>query len=151
VRDIARSLYLSKATIIFCGGIIFLVSMQAYASERMAEGLGWREIALICIGLLTTVVGAYMKGLEKSNEQQFSNMRSSQAATDVRVAEQQSRHSELERMVLKEFHTKPELMSIITNALAPIQQSIGRIEGAVESLHKRVDRLQGRRTEDMMQ
>jgi len=116
------------------------------------EGLGWREIALICIGLLTTVVGAYMKGLEKSNEQQFSNMRSAQIATDVKVAEQQSRHGDLERMVLREFHTKPELMSIITHALAPMQQSIGRIEGSIEAIHKRVDRLQaGGRREDIHQ
>ena len=106
-------------------------STVAYAS---AESLTGRDVALALIGIVLGLIGAYVKGMERGLERRLD-----QLGKDIE--KQATKIGSIGETMFRDYQPKSEMSA----AMAPLHESIGRVEGAVTSLHKRMDRhLTGR-------
>ena len=94
-------------------------STVAYAS---AESLTGRDVALALIGM-------YVKGMERGLERRLD-----QLGKDIE--KQATKIGSIGETMFRDYQPKSEMSA----AMAPLHESIGRVEGAVSSLHKRMDR-----------
>lgn len=133
--------YSSRATIaVVLGLIVLAVATQAAAANGAAPSLNGRDIIVVCLGLLTTVIGAYMKGLEKGIDRRFSDLNDHRIRLETKVESNEQNAQAFKHTVLREFQTKPEMAAILSAALDPLQRSLGRLEQTVDALHRRVDK-----------
>ena len=74
-------------------------------------GPDWQTIAMFCVGIIITLVGAYAKSIS------------------LRVTKIEDRQSRLERSILKDYHDKTEINSILQE-----------LKASIKALHERFDR-----------
>jgi len=79
--------------------------------SQIQLGPDWQTIAVFCVGVIITLVGAYAKSIS------------------IRVGKLEDKFNELEIMVLRDYHNKDEINEI----LRELRQSI-------RALHERFDR-----------
>ena len=74
-------------------------------------GPDWQTIAVFCVGVIITLVGAYAKSIS------------------IRVGKLEDKFNELEVMVLKDYHNKDEINEILRD-----------LRSSIRALHERFDR-----------
>lgn len=101
---------------------LLLIAGAAYAqSGVLATSPGPMFWINLLLGLLLTIVGAYIKGLVGRMDK-----------SDGRVDRLENKMIELQTLVLRDYHSKGDLGEIL-----------GEIKAAIKAMHQRFDKFEG--------
>ena len=78
---------------------------------QVLSGPDWQTIAVFCVGIIITLVGAYAKSIS------------------IRVSKLEDKQSKLERSILKDYHDKTEINDLLKE-----------LRASIKALHERFDR-----------
>lgn len=109
---------------ILAGVGILVLAYESRAQDVLTASSGpyWRDVAMGSIGVVMTLIGAYVAIWTRA----------------VRRNEEEIRATR--ELVLRDYHSKPEIREVIEAAIRPLQQQLDYVSGQVDALHRRFDR-----------
>lgn len=108
--------------VLLCAGVVFL-SFAAWASDGGQSSPTWESIATGLVGVLSLIIGAYARGLER------------------RVFSMESGLKGLNDKVLGDYHDATDTERAIAQALKPIELVLGHLQSEIAAVHARLDKL----------
>lgn len=104
-------------------GVLMLASAAVLAEDGRGGGPSWEGIATGLVGVLSLVVGAYARGLER------------------RVGNVETGLKGLNDRVLSDYHDARDTEHAIALTLKPIEVILAHLQSEIAAIHKRLDRM----------
>lgn len=107
----------------FVAGVLLLASSVAIAEDSHGSGPSWESISTGLVGVLSLIIGAYARGLER------------------RVGDVEKDLKGLNDRVLSDYHDARDTEHAIALTLKPIEVMLMHLQSEISAIHRRLDQM----------